>query len=120
MEIKNFISPDFIQHSAENLEEMKNIQQSISNLYISENYDKGFDDELTARIFRDDISNKPMDAKRELYREIITNLKALDSSNCDWVHEVNAALKESYTMAMNFSSANPPAPRLHDYEPTIH
>lgn len=119
MEIKQFIGPDFIQHTAENLNEMKSIQQSISNLYISENYDKGFDDDLTAKIFNDDVSNKPIDAKRELYKEIVTNLKTLDSHNSEWVHEVNVALKESYSMATSFIPPNTTPTKYIDQEPTI-
>lgn len=120
MEIKQFISPDFIQHTADNLNEMKSIQQSISNLYISENYSKGFDDDLTAKIFNEDISNKPIDAKRELYKEIVVNLTTLDSANSSWVHDVNVALKESYSMASNFNPPTQAPLQSNNHEPSIH
>ena len=84
------------------MNELKKIHKSISDVYLDENKDKGFDSEVTAKMVESAISRRPIEEKREFYKLFVNSLKNLDSDS-QWLKEVSSTLQTSYQHAQSKS-----------------
>lgn len=98
VQIKGFASEHFIQKNAVDMKALKDFHKSVSEVYLSNNKEKGFDSEVAAKMVQSAVSRRPIEEKREFYRIFVDSLKNLNSDSA-WLKDVSSTLQNSYEHA---------------------
>lgn len=98
-EIKSFINDDYIVMSSETMQFLKDTQREVSNQFILEYQHLGLDEEVAHKLLSQEISEKPIEMKREFFRELRDTLSTLGPSDQTWLQDVKNMLLESKSMA---------------------
>lgn len=102
VQIKDFANEQFIQKNAVDMNELKAFHKNVSDIYLCNNRENGFDSEVTAKMVESAISRKPIEEKREFYREFVNSLRNLEGDS-QWLKDVSSTLQTSYSHAVNKS-----------------
>lgn len=100
-EIKSFINDDYIVLSSETMQFLKDTQREVSNQFIMEYQHIGLDEEVAHKLLSQEISEKPIEMKREFFRELRDTLSTLGPNDQEWLQDVKNMLIESKSIAAN-------------------
>lgn len=106
-EIKGLISDDYIVLSSESLQFLKDTQREVSNQFIMEYQHIGLDEEVAHKLLSQEISEKPIEMKREFFRELRDTLSTLGPSDQEWLQDVKNMLLESKSIAASIEIQAP-------------
>lgn len=106
-EIKSFISDDYITLSSESMKFIKDTQKEVANHFIMEYQHVGLDEEVAHKLLSEEISEKPIEMKREFFRELRDTLSTLGPSDQTWLQDVKSMLLESKSMASQAKMEEP-------------
>lgn len=105
--IKEFASEQLIQKSLVDQEALKSFHKDLVSSYLQGMHaDKGFDKEVVAEMSNSAISRRPIEEKREFYRQFVHAIQNL-SDDDKWISYASQSLESSYKMAQNQTQTHP-------------
>lgn len=106
VQIKSFANEQFIQKNLVDQEALKSFHKDmVTTLLKGVHAEHGFDRDVVAKMSESAISRKPVEEKREFYRQFVDSLKNLNEDST-WVKQVSQTLEGAYKMAQHKASDN--------------
>lgn len=103
-QIKTILDEDYLKLNDESLQFIQNVQRDVVNSIVFNHQHQGLDDEIAQRVVSQEISQQPLELKKEFYRELRDTMRNLGESDEKWLQSVKDVLIESKQAATAMSA----------------